>query len=116
MYKILFVMGTRPEAVKLCPVLLHLRGQSRHFDVKLCVTAQHRSMLDQVLTAFEVTPDHDLNLMQPAQTLSQSTSRMMAALEPVMERERPHMVVVQGDTTTTLCGALAAFYHKIPLA
>jgi UDP-N-acetylglucosamine 2-epimerase (non-hydrolysing) len=115
MYKILFVMGTRPEAVKLCPVLLHLRGQSRHFDVKVCVTAQHRSMLDQVLTAFEVRPDHDLNLMQPGQTLSESTSRIIAALEPVMKTEQPEMVVVQGDTTTTLCGALAAFYNRIPV-
>lgn len=115
MYKILFVMGTRPEAVKLCPVLLHLRRQPRHFDVKVCVTAQHRSMLDQVLTAFEVRPDHDLNLMQPGQTLSESTSRIIAALEPVMKTEQPEMVLVQGDTTTTLCGALAAFYNKIPL-
>jgi UDP-N-acetylglucosamine 2-epimerase (non-hydrolysing) len=84
--------------------------------VRVCVTAQHRSMLDQVLTAFAVEPDHDLDLMQPAQTLAQSTSRMMAALEPVMKQERPGMVVVQGDTTTTLCGALAAFYSRVPVA
>ncbi|HET9319568.1 MAG TPA: UDP-N-acetylglucosamine 2-epimerase, partial [Bryobacteraceae bacterium] len=75
--------------------------------MRVCVTAQHRSMLDQVLTAFAVEPDHDLDLMLPAQTLAQSTSRMMAALEPVMKQERPGLVVVQGDTTTTLCGALA---------
>ena len=72
-------------------------------------------MLDQVLQVFEVTPDHDLNLMRPAQTLSQSTSRMMAALEPVMKAEASDMVLVQGDTTTTLCGALAAFYSKVPV-
>ena len=116
MHKVLFVLGTRPEAVKLCPVLLHLRRRTRNFDVRVCVTAQHRSMLDQVLTAFAVEPDHDLDLMQPAQTLAQSTSRMMAALEPVMKQERPGLVVVQGDTTTTLCGALAAFYSRVPVA
>jgi UDP-N-acetylglucosamine 2-epimerase (non-hydrolysing) len=115
MPKILFVLGTRPEAVKLCPVLLHMRRRSENFEVRVCVTAQHRSMLDQVLTAFRVTPDYDLDLMQPAQTLSQSTSRIMAALEPVVGEERPDLVVVQGDTTTTLCGALAAFYCKVPV-
>src|SRR5713226_10678353 len=115
MRKILFVLGTRPEAIKLCPILLHLRGRSPEFEVKVCATAQHRAMLDQVLQVFEVTPDHDLNLMLPAQTLSQSTSRMMAALEPVMEAEAPDMVLVQGDTTTTLCGALAAFYSRVPI-
>ncbi len=116
MHKLLFVFGTRPEAVKLCPVLLHMRGRSREFQVRVCVTAQHRSMLDQVLAAFQVTPDHDLDVMQPAQTLAQSTSRMMAALEPVVNEEQPDMTVVQGDTTTTLCGALAAFYNKVPVA
>jgi UDP-N-acetylglucosamine 2-epimerase (non-hydrolysing) len=115
MPKILFVLGTRPEAVKLCPVLLHMRRRTQNFEVRVCVTAQHRSMLDQVLSAFRVTPDYDLDVMQPAQTLSQSTARMMAALEPVVSEERPDMVVVQGDTTTTLCGALAAFYCKVPV-
>jgi len=115
MNKILFVLGTRPEAIKLCPVLLHMRRRFADFRVKLCVTAQHRSMLDQVLRAFEVKPEHDLNLMQPAQTLAQSTARMMAALEPVLQSEQPDMVLVQGDTTTTMCGALAAFYQKIPV-
>jgi len=115
MYKILFILGTRPEAIKLCPILLHLRSRAPEFDVKVCATAQHRAMLDQVLHVFEVTPDHDLNLMRPAQTLSQSTSRMMAALEPVMKEEAPDMVLVQGDTTTTLCGALAAFYGRVPV-
>ena len=116
MHKILFVFGTRPEAVKLCPVLLHLRHQMNNFAVKVCVTAQHRSMLDQVLSVFQVKPDHDLDVMQPAQTLAQSTARMMAALDPVMKTEQPDMVVVQGDTTTTLCGALAAFYNRVPVA
>ena len=114
MRKILFVFGTRPEAIKLCPVLLNLR-QSRQFDVRVCVTAQHRAMLDQVLAAFEVTPDYDLDLMQPGQTLSQITARILATLEPVIEAERPNMLIVQGDTTTTLAGALAAFYQHIPI-
>ena len=116
MPKILFVFGTRPEAIKLCPVLLHLRCEMRNFDVKVCVTAQHRSMLDQVLAVFKVTPDHDLDVMQPAQTLAQSTARMIGALEPVMRGEMPDMVLVQGDTTTTFCGALAAFYSRVPVA
>src|ERR1700690_2235100 len=104
-HKILVVFGTRPEAIKLCPVLLNLR-QSECFQVRVCVTAQHRAMLDQVLAAFGVTPDHDLDLMQPGQTLAQITARILAALEPVIQAERPDMVLVQGDTTTTLIAAL----------
>ena len=114
MRKILFIFGTRPEAIKLCPVLLNL-GQSAHFQVRVCVTAQHRAMLDQVLAAFGVTPDRDLDLMQPSQSLSQVTARILAALEPVISAERPDMVIVQGDTTTTLAGALAAFYQRVPV-
>ena len=114
MPKILFVFGTRPEAIKLCPVLLNLR-QSPQFQVRVCVTAQHRSMLDQVLAAFQVKPDYDLDLMQPGQTLAQLTARVMTALEPVIQAEQPGMLLVQGDTTTTLAGALAAFYQHIPV-
>ncbi len=116
--RVLFLFGTRPEAIKLCPVVLHLRSQPESFDVRVCVTAQHRAMLDQVLGAFGVKPDYDLNLMQPGQTLFQSTSRMMAALEPVFvgtDGWKPEVAMVQGDTTTTLCGALAAFYARIPV-
>ena len=112
--KILIVFGTRPEAIKLCPVLLNLR-RSAHFEVRACVTAQHRSMLDQVLAAFGVTPDHDLDLMRPGQTLAQIAARVLAALEPVIQAERPDMVLVQGDTTTTLTAALAAFYQRVPV-
>jgi UDP-N-acetylglucosamine 2-epimerase (non-hydrolysing) len=121
MRKILLIFGTRPEAIKLCPVIRSLReypsssGGHSAFDVKVCVTAQHRQMLDQVLEAFEVKPDHDLDLMLPGQTLFQSTSRILAALEGVLKTERPDMVIVQGDTTTTFCGALAAFYLHIPV-
>jgi UDP-N-acetylglucosamine 2-epimerase (non-hydrolysing) len=116
MHKILLIFGTRPEAIKLCPVVRRLREEPAKFDVRVCVTAQHREMLDQVLQAFEVQPDHDLDLMLPGQTLFQSTSRILAALEKVLGNERPAMVIVQGDTTTTLCGALAGFYSHVPVA
>jgi UDP-N-acetylglucosamine 2-epimerase (non-hydrolysing) len=116
MHKILLIFGTRPEAIKLCPVIRSLRENPNKFDAKVCVTAQHREMLDQVLGAFQVKPDHDLDLMLPGQTLFQSTSRILAGLEPVLRDEQPAMVIVQGDTTTTLCGALAAFYSRIPVA
>ena len=113
--RILFLFGTRPEAIKLCPVLRHLQSQPDLFDVKVCVTAQHRQMLDQVLQAFQVIPDVDLDLMLPGQTLFQSSSRMLAALEPVFSTLKPGLAIVQGDTTTTLCGALAAFYARVPI-
>jgi UDP-N-acetylglucosamine 2-epimerase (non-hydrolysing) len=111
---VLFVFGTRPEAIKLCPVVRHLRSRPE-YSVKVCVSAQHRALLDQVLAVFEVVPDYDLDIMQPNQTLSQSTSRILAALEPVFKSARPNIVLVQGDTTTTLCGALAGFYHHVPV-
>ncbi len=113
--KVLFVFGTRPEAIKLCP-LVHRLAAAPELETRVCVTAQHRQMLDQVLAAFQVHPDHDLDLMRPGQTLSQSSSRILAGLEPVLAAEKPDLVVVQGDTTTTLCGALAAFYHHVPVA
>jgi UDP-N-acetylglucosamine 2-epimerase (non-hydrolysing) len=113
---VLFIFGTRPEAIKLAPLIRHLRQFPDRYSVKICVTAQHRHMLDQVLDAFEMTPDFDLNVMAPDQTLSQSTSRIIAALEPVFTQAAPGLVIVQGDTTTTLCGALAAFYHRVPVA
>ena len=116
--RVLFLFGTRPEAIKLCPVVLYFQSQPERFEVRVCVTAQHRGMLDQVLGAFGVKPDYDLNLMQPGQTLFQSTARMMAALEPVLtgaDGWKPEIAFVQGDTTTTLCGALAAFYARVPV-
>ncbi len=114
--KILFIFGTRPEAVKLCPVICLMKSRPQDFQVRVCVTAQHREMLDQVLSVFGVAPDRDLDIMRPGQTLSQSASRIIAALEPVLAEEQPDVVLVQGDTTTTLCGALAAFYSKVPVA
>jgi len=116
MRKILLIFGTRPEAIKLCPVVRNLREHPSRFEVTVCVTAQHREMLDQVLDAFDVRPDHDLDLMLPGQTLFQSTSRILAGLERVFVAEQPDMAIVQGDTTTTFCGALAAFYLNIPVA
>jgi UDP-N-acetylglucosamine 2-epimerase (non-hydrolysing) len=116
MQKLLLIFGTRPEAIKLCPVIRSLREQPSKFEVKVCVTGQHRAMLDQVLEVFQVKPDYDLDLMLPGQTLFQSTSRILAGLEPVLREEKPAMAIVQGDTTTTLCGALAAFYADVPVA
>ncbi|MFB3777364.1 MAG: non-hydrolyzing UDP-N-acetylglucosamine 2-epimerase [Bryobacteraceae bacterium] len=113
--KVLFVFGTRPEAIKLCPVLAHLRSRPADFTARVCVTAQHRELLDQVLEAFDAEPDYDLGVMAAGQSLFQSTSRILAGLEPVLESEQPDMVLVQGDTTTTMCGALAAFYSKVPV-
>jgi UDP-N-acetylglucosamine 2-epimerase (non-hydrolysing) len=113
---VLFIFGTRPEAIKLCPLLLHLRDFPELYSVQVCATAQHRGMLDQVLAAFGITPDYDLNVMTPGQSLFQSTARILQALEQPFAESKPHLAVVQGDTTTTLCGALAAFYSGIPLA
>lgn len=109
------VLGTRPEAIKLCPLIQALRKQSE-WETLVCVTAQHRQMLDQVLRAFSVTPDFDLDLMQPGQTLSALTSRLMAALEKIFQEVKPSLTIVQGDTTTTFCGALTSFYLHIPIA
>ena len=90
----LVVFGTRPEAIKLCPLVAHLRSAPRKFDVRTCVTAQHRSMLDQVLTAFDVRPDYDLNLMKPDQTLCQTTAGVLTGLAAVLKDAEPHVVIV----------------------
>ena len=115
MKRVLFIFGTRPEAIKLCPVIRHMRTDAG-FDVRVCVTAQHRHMLDQVLDTFEVTPDYDLDLMTPGQTLAQTTARILIALDPVLASQAFDFAVVQGDTTTTMTAALAAFYRRIPVA
>lgn len=113
--KIAVIFGTRPEAIKLCPVVLALKANSA-FDCKVCVTGQHREMLQQVLDVFGVVPDKDLALMRPNQTLGGLTSRAIAAIDEYLAEEKPDIVMVQGDTTTVLAGALAAFYHHIPVA
>jgi UDP-N-acetylglucosamine 2-epimerase (non-hydrolysing) len=115
MTRLLFIFGTRPEAIKLSPVIRYMKSRPNDFAVRVCVTAQHRGMLDQVLNAFDITPDIDLDIMLPGQTLYQSTSRIISGLEPVLAGERPDMVLVQGDTTTTFCSALTAFYAGIPV-
>ena len=108
------VFGTRPEAIKLCPLILALRGRPG-FETHVCVTAQHREMLDQVLDAFGVSPDADLALMQPDQTLAALTSRATRELDDYLAQTKPDLVLVQGDTTTAFCAALAAFYRRIPV-
>ena len=115
--KLLFVFGTRPEAIKLAPVIRYFREHfAERIQVDTCVTAQHREMLDQVLNVFAIHPQYDLNVMRPDQTLASVTGLMLPALEKVLESSRPDLVFVQGDTTTTLCGALASFYARIQVA
>ncbi len=114
MYKISAIFGTRPEAVKLAPVVLALKAHSE-VECRVCVTAQHRHMLDQVLEAFDITPDADLNLMRKNQSLPGLTARAIIALDRHLTDERPDLVLVQGDTTTVFCATLTAFYHGIPV-
>lgn len=109
-----FIFGTRPEAIKLAPVILAAKADPR-FKCKVCVTAQHRQMLDQVLKVFKIKPDVDLNLMRPNQTLAGLTARAIRGIDTYLAQEKPDMIIVQGDTTTVFCAALCAFYHKIPI-
>src|SRR5215207_81271 len=112
--KILIVFGTRPEAIKLFPVIAALKADAR-FAVRVCVSAQHRGMLDQVLEIAGIVPDHDLDLMRPDQSLDALTARLLEGIGQVLDAETPDWVVVQGDTATAMCGALAAYYRKIPV-
>ncbi|NOY39543.1 MAG: UDP-N-acetylglucosamine 2-epimerase (non-hydrolyzing) [Nitrospirae bacterium] len=114
MKKMLAVFGTRPEAIKLAPVILELQ-QTPDVQVRVCVTAQHRQMLDQVLSLFDIVPDIDLDLMKPDQTLAELTGRVVSGLDRVFKKERPDIVLIQGDTTTVMAAAMAAFYSKIPV-
>jgi UDP-N-acetylglucosamine 2-epimerase (non-hydrolysing) len=114
--KTAFVFGTRPEAIKLAPVINRLKDHPKRFRPITIVTAQHREMLDQVLDLFSIKPDHDLDIIRPRQSLAQIAARAMAGLDSVLRKVKPDFVVVQGDTSTTFIGALAAFYHKIPVA
>ena len=111
--RVLSVFGTRPEAIKMSPLALEL-ARREHIDPQVCVTAQHREMLDGVLSVFGVAPDYDLDIMRPGQTLADITSRVLSGLGGVLESARPDLVLVHGDTTTTFAAALAAFYAKIP--
>ena len=114
MKRISIIFGTRPETIKLCPLVLAIKN-SKHLQAHVCTTGQHREMLDQVLEVFEVKADLDLNLMQPNQTLGGLASRAMAALDDYLREHKPDMVIVQGDTTTAFIAALAAYYHQIPV-
>lgn len=112
MKKILAVFGTRPEAIKMAP-LVHALQDNPNFDTRVCVTAQHRHMLDQVLELFAIKPDYDLNIMQPGQSLYEITANILQGIKPVLEEFKPDVVLVHGDTTTTFATSLAAFYQQI---
>ena len=113
--KIMTVFGTRPEAIKMCPLVLEMKKYSDTIEPIVAVTAQHREMLDQVLALFKIKPDYDLNIMTAGQTLYDVTTRALMGLKEVMEQAKPDIVLVHGDTTTTFAGALAAFYAQIPV-
>jgi UDP-N-acetylglucosamine 2-epimerase (non-hydrolysing) len=113
--KVMTVFGTRPEAIKMCPLVLELRKHPDTIEPIVAVTAQHREMLDQVLELFGIVPDYDLNIMKGGQTLYDVTTRALQGLKEVMEEARPDLVLVHGDTTTTFAGALAAYYMQIPV-
>jgi UDP-N-acetylglucosamine 2-epimerase (non-hydrolysing) len=113
MLKVLSIFGTRPEAIKMAPVIKELERHSDKIISRVCVTAQHREMLDQVLTLFGIIPDYDLNLMHPNQSLSALTARVFKELDAVLAQEQPDWVLVQGDTTTVMAASLVAFYHQV---
>ena len=113
--KVMLVFGTRPEAIKMCPLVNELKSRPEDFEVVVCVTGQHREMLDQVLGAFGVVPDHDLDIMKSGQTLFDVTCDVLLRMREVLEAERPDAVLVHGDTTTSFAAALASFYLRIPI-
>ena len=112
--KVMTIFGTRPEAIKMAPLALELEKRE-NIEAICCVTAQHREMLDSVLEIFKLKPDYDLNIMQPRQTLSSITARCITGMDDVLDEAKPDLVLVHGDTSTTFAGALAAFYHQIPV-
>lgn len=115
MKKVMLVFGTRPEAIKMCPLVKEFQKRSDEFETIVCVTGQHREMLDQVLQIFDVKPDYDLNIMKQGQDLTDVTARVLTGLRDVFKECRPDIVLVHGDTTTSMAGALAAFYAQIPV-
>jgi UDP-N-acetylglucosamine 2-epimerase (non-hydrolysing) len=115
MKKILFVFGTRPEAIKLAPLVKYLEKLPELYELKVCITAQHRQMLDQVMTIFEIKPDFDLDLMRPGQDLYDITNKCLLGLKKIIFENKPDLLLVHGDTTTTLAASLAAFYQQVPV-
>ena len=115
MKRIMLVFGTRPEAIKMCPLVKEFQKYPQDFETVVCVTGQHREMLDQVLEIFEVTPDYDLNIMKQGQDLYDVTSRVLLGMRDVFTECRPDIVLVHGDTTTSMAAAMAAFYQQIPV-
>lgn len=111
----MLVFGTRPEAIKMAPLVKHLQSRTDEFSTIVTVTGQHREMLDQVLRLFDITPDHDLNIMKPGQDLFDVTARVLTGMRDVLDADRPDVVLVHGDTTTSTAAALAAFYRQIPV-
>lgn len=114
MIKVMTIFGTRPEAIKMAPLVKELEKR-KEIESIVCVTAQHREMLDQVLNIFQINPKYDLNIMKQGQTLSEITSRVLMGLEEVIQKEKPNIILVHGDTTTTFSGALAAFYNQVDI-
>lgn len=114
--KVMIVFGTRPEAIKMASVVKQFKSEEERFETIVCVTAQHREMLDQILQLFEITPQYDLDVMTDNQSLADLTSKVMVGMSKVMEKEKPNTVIVQGDTATTFVSSLAAYYLKIPVA
>ena len=114
MMKVILIFGTRPEAIKMGPLYKELKSRSL-IETILIVTAQHRQMLDQVLNAFDIKPDYDLNIMKQGQTLSDITARVLQELSAIIQQEKPDLILVHGDTTTTFAGALSAFYHQVKI-
>lgn len=115
MKKIMLVFGTRPEAIKMCPLVKEFQKYPKDFETIVCVTGQHREMLDQVLKIFEVTPDYDLNIMKQGQDLYDITARVLTGMRDILRKEHPDVVLVHGDTTTSTAAALASFYQQIPV-
>ena len=112
MIKIFLVIGTRPEAIKLAPLIIAFKKYSKIFDTKVCITAQHRELLDQVLSFFKISPDYDLNLMKPNQNLYEITANILLKMKPILKKNNPQYIFVHGDTTTTLAASLASFYNE----
>lgn len=114
-YKIMLVFGTRPEAIKMAPLVKELKKRATEFETIVCVTGQHREMLDQVLEIFDIHPDYDLNIMKQGQDLYDITARVLVGMRDILKEVQPDVVLVHGDTTTSTAAALAAFYQQIPV-